>query len=207
MPYVSEEEQEQQKWMTLKEAISHIQRVDRCDEVTALQQLRKALANEAVEARFKISATSRLYAIDLGASFDPHWPRKKFWLSVPMDLEGDGHIATVTPEDLDDEEADHQKEGGEDNEDGDSPPRRLFIRRSSILGHWEGPLDAIRQAAREVYDEAGEEGPNVNDAYLLIREKLAATSKIASRDPVREVLDEDEFKNRRRGVGRRLSKK
>jgi hypothetical protein len=231
MSYVSKEEQEEQKWMTLKEAISHIQRVDGCDQVTAFAQLRTALAEEAVTARFKTSATSRFYAIDLGSSLDPHWPRRKFWLSVRMDLEGDGHIATVTPEGLD--KADDQ-EGDVDDEDGDWGPVRLFVLRSAILDIWadplegarEGPLEspqhqkspgkagqpaskvAIRKIAREVYDEAGgEEGPNVEEAYHLIREKLAAASKIASRELVRDILDGKEFKDRRRPVGRRSSKK
>jgi hypothetical protein len=80
----------------LKEAILHIQRVDGCDEGTALQQLRKALGDEAVKARHKMRASdSYMYPIEHGSEHDPDFPREKFWRTIPIDLQGDGCIVFV----------------------------------------------------------------------------------------------------------------
>src|SRR5580704_14090020 len=55
MPYVSAAERQRQRWMTLKEALSHIQHVEKLDENAALQQLRLALAEGAVGASWAMS--------------------------------------------------------------------------------------------------------------------------------------------------------
>jgi hypothetical protein len=84
MPYLSDAERQRQKWMTFKEAISHIRSAEKCDENTALQQLRHALAEGAVESTWALSEAA------LGASIVHRVvgmpERQHFWLSVLINL-------------------------------------------------------------------------------------------------------------------------
>jgi hypothetical protein len=59
----------------------------------------------------------------------------------------------------------------------------------------------IRQALRQIYDEAGDNPPNVNGAWQLIKARLPN----ARRNLVREVLREDEFARRRRKPGKKAT--
>jgi hypothetical protein len=57
MPYVSRIDRQRQKWMTLKEAISHIIKAEGCKENTAWEQLRDALADGAVDTSWALTET------------------------------------------------------------------------------------------------------------------------------------------------------
>ena len=57
----------------------------------------------------------------------------------------------------------------------------------------------IRKALRRIYEEAGENPPNVNRAWDLVKVLLPN----ATRSRVREVLREAEFAQRRHGPGRK----
>ena len=57
----------------------------------------------------------------------------------------------------------------------------------------------IRVALREAYDAAGDNPPNVNRAWDLLKQRLPS----ARRKRVREVLGEEEFARRRREPGRK----
>jgi hypothetical protein len=56
----------------------------------------------------------------------------------------------------------------------------------------------IRKELRTIFDEAGENPPNMNLAWNLLNARIHA-----SRRPFREVLDEDEFIPRRPKLGRK----
>jgi hypothetical protein len=56
----------------------------------------------------------------------------------------------------------------------------------------------IRRELRKIYDDAGDDPPNVNRAWDLLKVKLPH-----ARSRVREVLREDEFARRRRKPGKR----
>jgi hypothetical protein len=132
MSYVSPAERERQRWITLKEAISHIQRVDGCDEVIAFAQLRRALADGAIEARWGPDEFSpRLFEIQPGRRIR----LATFWRTVPIDEEG-GFIPGGYPEDLPDADPDI-----EDNSPEQYMPKRyyLFVLRDSISRHWASP--------------------------------------------------------------------
>jgi hypothetical protein len=58
--------------------------------------------------------------------------------------------------------------------------------------------DTIREELRKIYDRAGDDPPNTDQACVLIKRQIRA-----SRSRVREVLKEDEFARRRRGPGRK----
>jgi hypothetical protein len=58
----------------------------------------------------------------------------------------------------------------------------------------------IREVLRTVYDEAGEDPPNIHQASAIVMRQIPA-----SRSRVREVLREPEFARRRRGPGRKAT--
>jgi len=88
MSYFSIADQQRQKWMTLKEGISHIGRIEKCDEKVALQQLRIALADGVVESSWAVSDAfldspePTLVSCPIADTRE----RRKLWLSVPIDL-------------------------------------------------------------------------------------------------------------------------
>jgi hypothetical protein len=59
----------------------------------------------------------------------------------------------------------------------------------------------IRQVLRNVFDQAGDNPPNVNQAWDLVKHQIPV-----SRSRVRQVLDEEEFARRRRGPGRKAKR-
>jgi hypothetical protein len=63
--------------------------------------------------------------------------------------------------------------------------------------------DRIRKAARDLYDQAGNNAPNINHAWDSIKVLIPG----APRSRVREVLREPEFARRRRGPGRRATRR
>jgi hypothetical protein len=191
MPYISKTERE---WITLKEAILHIQRIDGCDECTALRQLRKALGDEAVKARHKIRVSDPyMHPIEHGSEHETDFPRIKFWLTIPIDLQGDGCIVFVSREDF-------NKTNGEDeweafDEDfgpfgrlvtannveanfGCSWP--LFISWSSIRSIWGDYPDDIQRAninlppSEAVVGEGTGNRTQVNASESTIRQALSA---------------------------------
>jgi hypothetical protein len=61
------------------------------------------------------------------------------------------------------------------------------------------PKAEIRKVLRNVFDRAGANPPNINQAWDLIKHQIPA-----SRSRVREVLKEDEFARRRRKPGHQI---
>jgi hypothetical protein len=62
--------------------------------------------------------------------------------------------------------------------------------------------DTIRKVLRNVFDEAGDNPPNMNRAWDLLKVRLPD----ARRSRVREVLREPEFATRRRRPGRKAKR-
>jgi hypothetical protein len=63
----------------------------------------------------------------------------------------------------------------------------------------------IRAAARTVYIQHNH--PNMNEAYRLIRDLLKTDGRLASRQPIWDVLKESEFKQQRLPAGARKPRK
>jgi hypothetical protein len=61
----------------------------------------------------------------------------------------------------------------------------------------------IRKILRQIYDEAGDNRPNMNRAWDLLKVLIPD----ARRSRVREVLREPEFARRRRGPGRKAKRR
>jgi len=163
--------------MTLKEAISHIQRADGCDEVIALAQLRRALADGAIEVRWGSDKP-------MSALFDVRPQRRTrlttFWQTVPID-EGGGFIPGVYPEDLPNADPDI-----EDNSPEQYLPRRyyLFVLRESISRYWVG-LDPEKPF--ESQSPAAEGGAGVA-AAPDIQESTIKDGRNASNSAIRQTL-------------------
>jgi hypothetical protein len=137
-----------------------------------------------------------------------------------MDVER-GSIAAVSPEDLEDAEA----------QDDDLPQvlKLLFVGRSSILDHWHDPPNAdkpvpnvavrkksetpaaiakIAKALHKIYDDVkatGGKPPNMNEAPKLVRAMLAP--KRVPRELVWQVLRTPEFDGKRLKAGQRTKPK
>jgi hypothetical protein len=185
MSYVSPAERERQRWMTLKEAISHIQRVDGCDEVIAFAQLRRALADGAIEARWGPDEFSpRLFEIQPGRRIR----LATFWRTVPIDGEG-GFIPGVYPEDLPDADPDI-----EDNSPEQYMPKRyyLFVLRDSISRHWASfdPENAVKSQSppADVREAVFEEAAAADIQATVIKEATGSRNReYASEPQIRET--------------------
>jgi hypothetical protein len=166
--------------MTLKEAISHIRHVDGCDETLAFVQLRRALGDGSIDARWGTSELSpTLFKIE---------PSKRmrlstFWQTVTIDNEG-GFIPGVYPEDLPDADPEI-----EDNRPEQYLPRHhyLFVSRDQIFQLWNEPISAATrppvasdedqiQAIEEILQDV-EDGkikrPDMNSLHDLVEKRVA----------------------------------
>ena len=133
MPYVSAAERERQRWMTLKEALGHIQRVDECDENSAFEQLRAPLADGAVVCSRQLS----------GAPVPFAKPRERagFWKAVRFDLVGQNIywydfrevFNEDEEEDVDDEDLDLSRVKRIEH-----PICRVWLLKESIFKIWTG---------------------------------------------------------------------
>jgi hypothetical protein len=92
MPYVSKAERQRADWRTLVEAVDHVRSRDKCDEVTARQQLAAALADGALEPLRWEDGEATLYVG--GATMPTDTPPE----SIPNNAQVDWDAATVLDE-------------------------------------------------------------------------------------------------------------
>jgi hypothetical protein len=231
MPYVSKAEQERQKWMTLKDTMSHIQHVDQCDEKTAFNSLRNALSDAVVA--YQLEDNGRFFVPNFFERGRHRWLERYFWTFISIDLERGGTI------DADAYEKCFWGEGLENWYDPDvvsiqeadltvSSNLNIFVLKEDVLKTWgnrppEGaeertvsaqkvprPMNAspaeIRRALAYIYDEAEKaekRPPNVIEAPREVAKVLAP--KLAPKRKVEKILPE--FKHRRFRPGQRTRKK
>jgi hypothetical protein len=185
MPYVSKSAEERAKWMTLCEAVAHIEIVERCSFRVAWDQLRDAIGDQAVMVRWGD------VSLELSTIRDGHYieeddvpPNNEwFWTSARAIFVGTGRVL-------------------------DDPACRAKNIRLKLIREGElhyRPLLVRREAVERIWPIAGEtakpHAPTVNltsDASRLIRAKLPN----ASRSRIMVVLAEDEFAKQRREPGR-----
>jgi len=135
--------------MTLKEAISHIQSAEKCDENTALQQSLAALAVGAVasswaldEAFLNVSGATLVSSRPIVDALE----LRQFWLSrFSVDLE----CGTIT---------DGAEDGDfEDDELDAAPPRSIedvWVLKGAIFEHW---TDGLPERATTIESKASED--------------------------------------------------
>jgi hypothetical protein len=209
MPYRSKAERERPNWMTLRQAVVHVAVAEKCEPGEALHQLRLALGEADIPARWAADPPPLIpgmYSVELPEIFSPEQvPRDaRYWGRVTILLSGDCRVL-------------HQSE-----EQSLPSPRELLLLISRVLELWSNPTpfqlsmghreDAglgyqanrrattkqIREVAREVYASQDGKPPNTNEAETRVREKLPK----ASRKFIREVLKETEFANLRLKPGK-----
>jgi hypothetical protein len=226
MPYVSAAERQRQRWMTLKEALSHIQRVEKLDENAALHHLRLALAEGAVGATWAMSEALLQKAGDSltsGIQIIDEAVRGAFWLNVRVNLE----VGTLEFETRDLIDRDKQPPYG---------PRRatkrvvqsdrvVWVLKESICKYWkdeepeepestgqpqpQASDDDIIWAIREVFKEIGEGKITHRDKNTIHHEVDKKVSpKRAPRKVVFNLMETTpEFALQRLDVGRPTKKK
>jgi hypothetical protein len=200
--------------MTLAEAINHIQSSDGCDKAAALHQLRMALGEGEIQARW---ASDHLppgvfllggprYFSDDGVPTDAN-----YWATVLILLEADGTVI---------DQKNQIDEGTDELESTEPRRRQLLLLRSGITAIWSPTTNLevtanrrsdiakpasranIYKAAAEIYETGGDNPPNVTAAEQIIRSKLGKVP----RKLVREVLRRPEFARRRNPTGNRPKK-
>lgn len=204
MPYIPKKDR--QDWMTLSEVITRISKVDECEKNVALVQLRTALMDREISARF----AHEEYVIKGGL-----WPMPPlgplasdsaptdplFWFGALFILSGDGFVI------------DQPILGSDQDEDASLPQRRrLLLNRAEVETIWGTEVSHaprirrtpsqqnIRDALRKIYSAPNANPPNVNQAYGLVCQQLGKTP----RNLVREILKEPEFARHRSPPGRRM---
>jgi hypothetical protein len=211
MPYRSKAERERPLWMTLAEALSHIQAhlvQEGFEQLSAETELRKACGEGEIPLRwaadppppgtYQIGQPS-LFAADEVPTDPLFWDLVLFF----GDRVVDQSFMFRTEADAAPERAPRQ--------------RGLFLWRSRVLELWPMPEneledrstgqvkkraasdDQILAAARKLYETMREDPPNLAKAEKLISDRLPGTP----RKMIRPILQEPEFANLRRTRGTR----
>lgn len=214
MPYQSRAKRERAAWMTLSEAVNHIQSVECTDQAGALNQLRMALGDGDIPTRWAADPPPLGgYSIGDPSPFSSEQvpTDAMYWHNVLIFLDGDGRVI------------DQPSYYDKTQEPPLPRPRQLLLLRTRVFELW--PLsnhrikdsqtdlgsttqpetlprrsfddDEIRSAARDIYRERENDPPNETNAEQLVRQKLGG----GKRDDIRRILKEQEFFGLRRKPG------
>ena len=149
MPYQSKADRERAQWMTLREALTHIGKAERCTLKAALRQLGEAIADREIDARWP-------HALHLSGDWDEDLgpPRDiRFWKSARFILAGGGRI-------LDDPACRTHHVRLQLIREGKLHYRRVLIRRDDVERIW----PAREARAREQVDIRRKQGrPTARD--------------------------------------------
>ena len=200
MTYQSRAKRERAQWITLSEAVTHVQAVECSDQAEALDQLRMALADADIPAHWAADPLPpEIYSVgDPGPfSCDQVPTDAMYWLHVLIFISGDCRVI---------DQPSHY-----DETQPLPRPRQLLLLRTRVMELWPlssttqpGKLrrrkfndDEILSAARDVYGKKENDRPNTPDAERLVRQKLGG----GKRDNIRRILREPEFADIRRKPG------
>jgi hypothetical protein len=227
MPYLSKAQRARQnarqKWMTLKEALDHIQRVEKVDDRTAVKEIQLALAEGAVVASRPISDKILEQIGDSptrGIPIASFIPPEDFWPCVWIDSQL-GTIEEIPP-----------NEEARKNYDS---PQEIWVLKESILNIWkdtelQGPaieapmgfgkklpleytgktidrkIKAAKKQIRPALQQFLADHPSQADVHVmhvLIQDQLGIG---VPRKDFEAVLNEPEFKDHKRKRGRPFEK-
>jgi hypothetical protein len=177
--------EDENKWMSLVEAVEHIRMSQDCDSIEALRQLKGEIADGILSITWADEpnilpdrrALSQSSFLLIGMGFAPDESQEtfrpvlldRFSVNRLWSLPSSGYAEAAKNEPF--------------------TPAIKPIRELS--------KSRIREALRTIYDKAGKFGPNVNDAFDAVREIV----RNPPRGIVMEILREDEFSRRRRRPG------
>jgi hypothetical protein len=218
MPYTSKMAQERAGWMTLREALAHIEKAEPCSLKAAWRQLGEAVADREVDARWPHAIGLTLGDWD-DADIGP--PRNiRFWKSARRIFIRGGVI-------LDDPISRKNSVRLQLIRENKLHYRPVLIRRDDVerrwprangtaetrpptvsLSHDTEPLPPtsarpkyseaeIRKEIKRIYADASYNRPNLNRLYRIISDKFPG----ASRSVVRQIAKEPEFTAERRLPG------
>jgi hypothetical protein len=177
-------EEEHEQWMSLVEAIEHIQIAQHCDSIEGLSQLKPELRDGMVGAEWEDSEGPN------------DCPDPKFLQASQLLLIGSG-LAVDTVQEV---YRPLLVERSAVRKLWPLPNDRHKGSRQTVqpAGQQRQPSGAqIRQALRKIYADPSSNRPNVNKAYDLLRLSLPN----APRRAVMKVLEESEFADQRRPPG------
>jgi hypothetical protein len=143
MPYVPKPQRARENWITLKEAMTHIQTMDNCDASSAWLQLQAALAEGAVLASWPMSeATQRRAGERTHHPIFSEADRENSWRSVRINL---SRGTIVQQEEALQYEDGRHVDDDDDDDDGDVLPvknvareieREIWVSKESIFKIW-----------------------------------------------------------------------
>jgi|GEM_PF-4028155 len=219
MPYIRKSQRDRALWMTLVEAVNHINEQERTED--GLDQIRIALGEGEIPARWAWPSLAEGpnevdgWKLHLVPMRDPPLfledtvpTDRRFWDKAIMLLDGDGKVVDPALGYM----AIERDGKVEVLCQQPVPGRGLFLLKESIFDFWpvatsepdRTPQTAraasekeIRDAAREVYSSSAGSAPNMDQAERLIRAKLGK----APRKVIRHVLGDPEFASLRNPAG------
>jgi hypothetical protein len=172
MAYLSKAQRAQQnarqKWMTLKEALAHIRRVEKMDEKTAVREIKLALTEGAVVSSRPISDEILQRIGDSptkGIPLTTFIPPEDYWACVWIDPQ----LGTI-------------EELGENTD----PPQEVWVLKESIVNIWKDPEPA---RSTEPEKSAIEPPTSLNQKVPLKYTGKAINRKLkATKDQIRPAL-------------------
>jgi hypothetical protein len=235
MPYVSNADREHALWVTLREAVEHIEEVEHCSFRAAWDQLRAAIGDQAVMVRWGD------VSLELSTIHDGHYivdddvpPNNKwFWKSARAIFVGTGCL-------LDDPACRAKNTRLKLIREGTLRYRPVLIQREAVERIWpianetaepqrpttdqigdaeESPSDSdnshgpfrfakdekVCQLVREMYADPANVRPNLNEAWDLLKGKLEPLG--VTRERLHPILKKAEFADQRNKRGQRKRKK
>jgi hypothetical protein len=219
MPYTSRMAQERARWMTLREALAHIEKAELCSLKDAWRQLREAIADREIDARWphalQLTRVGDYDDEDIGPSRDI-----RFWKSARYILGGGGRI-------LDDPACRPNHARLKLIREGKLHYRSVLVRKDDVERVWptaNGTAEArpptaslshgtepfrptsarpkysevdIRKEIKRIYGDQSYNRPNLEKLYYIVSDKFPGVS----RSIVRRIGKEPEFSPERRPAG------
>jgi hypothetical protein len=191
-------EHQQMDWVTLVDAEEHIEVVQNCDSVEALRQLKEEIGDGIVAVKWADDLTAKPNVTILKTS--------EFILFGPG-LAPDGkqlrellvnrvHVLRYWPA-PDDCNMLRPVSVRRAHSIPQVPKHQKTATKLRSKPHGKASEVSIREALRRIYSESHSKPPNIEEAWLLIKNILPN----ASRGPVRAVLGEPEFDKQRQKAG------
>jgi hypothetical protein len=196
-------------WVSLADAVAHIEMAADCDRLTAIQRLRAAIADSSLRVRW----------MDQENEYDVPPSDRAFWTKVSIRLDQGGEVLHHA---VDLMFVAYPKSSAIERKEAPPRYRGLLVDRRALHDAWPMPPDveqpettascvplppvgkpAIRAKVRELYASRPSVPPNMWEAEMLIKKSLPR----AARDRIREVLKEPEFARQRRATGKRGKRK